>query len=324
MHLRPYQPGDEHALTQLFARVFAKPMSVAHWRWKLLHASTTPNVFLATDDANNAILQYAAIPARFLLDGTARDGMISVDTMTAPEHRKKGLLTHAGREVYDYWRTAGIELVLGIPNANWGSRDRYLGWRFLLRLRCWIRPLRPLAILLARARISLPALSAKPSRLEPLAHAGAELDELWHRRTASHPGRSSIIRDARWVRWRFLDAPGAPYSLFALRRGTALRGYGVLRVDGDLAFVPELVAEDRATRRELLTGLAIEARRQGALKIQMLAPESSELERDLWRSGFVVPRDRFDVKVVPLGEHATELLERGSEWDVMGSDFDFQ
>jgi hypothetical protein len=33
--VRPYRDGDERQLVGLFERVFGRPMSEAHWRWKL-------------------------------------------------------------------------------------------------------------------------------------------------------------------------------------------------------------------------------------------------------------------------------------------------
>src|SRR5262245_55554492 len=33
--MRPYHPGDERDLVVLFQRVFGRPITEAHWRWKL-------------------------------------------------------------------------------------------------------------------------------------------------------------------------------------------------------------------------------------------------------------------------------------------------
>ncbi len=307
----------------MFERVFGKPMTLEHWRWKLGNKGTD-NVFVATE-GSEIIFQYAGMPVRISAAERELDGMISVDTMTAPEHRKKGLLTRVGSEVYERWRASGVELVLGIPNDNWGSRDRQLGWRFLLQLRCWIRPLSPLKLLFGRfgglGRF-LPPLRYTRRRLNVITAVDERFDNLWSSWLARRPNCCSVVRNARWVRWRFFEAPGAPYTVFALERRGHLRGYGVLRVDGPIAFVPEIFAEDNAARRAILSGLATEARLRGAEKLQMLCPERSDLERDLWRCGFVFPRERFAVKLVPLSELATKMIDR--EWDVMGSDFDFQ
>ena len=52
--------------------------------------------------------------------------MVSVDTMTAPAFRRRGLLTEVAARAYEAWRDAGIAFVIGLPNQQWGSRARAL------------------------------------------------------------------------------------------------------------------------------------------------------------------------------------------------------
>ena len=72
---------------------FAHDAGLAHWRWKLRRSpSETANVWLAAVDGK-AVFHYGGIPLRFALDGPITTAMISVDAMTAPEFRRRGLLT---------------------------------------------------------------------------------------------------------------------------------------------------------------------------------------------------------------------------------------
>jgi hypothetical protein len=329
MMIRPYRRGDEPALVELFRTVFGKAMTVEHWRWKLRPAWTdTENVFVATVD-DRPIFQYAGIPVRVHTPDGLANAMVSVDTMTHPSFQRRGLLTSVGAEAYRHWKRGGVRFVYGVPNPNWGSRAFALGWRFLLYLRCWIRPLRPAALLARKLGLTLPRVDVGPHgrpALEPITKADARFDMLWARWIGRNPSCISIIRDARWVQWRFIEAPHHAYEVYALPRGNDIAGYAVLRIAEEerAGYVPELLSDDGASARTLLRGLASIARARGAEKLQVLCAEGSERERSFWRAGFVVPRDRITVQLVPLGEAASADSYRPLAWQVMGSDFDFQ
>ena len=138
--------------------------------------------------------------------------MVSVDTMTAPEFQRRGLLSEVGRTTYAHWRDGGVAFVLGLPNERWGSRTRALGWTELFPLQWLTRPLRP-ARLLAR-RTGLPEVTAldalwngiadrplavrgEPVSVRVLAHAEAALDRLWAACRGEH--RFSVVRDRAWL-----------------------------------------------------------------------------------------------------------------------------
>jgi hypothetical protein len=316
------------ALTALFRRVFGKEMSVDQYRWKLLwRAVDIENVFIV-EDLDRPIFQYAGIPVRVHGANGRGVAMVSVDTMGDPEFRRRGLLTRVGAEAYARWKQQGVRYVIGVPNPNWGSRAAALGWRFLLYLRCWIRPLSAATLLARRFGVHL-----KPNRtplpdhdLERITKADERFDRFWSRWNARKPRCISTVRDARWVQWRFLDAPEIQYEVYAARKGTEVSAYGVLRVDDvtRTAYVPELMMEDEASGRRLVRTIVLEARARGAEKLQVLAVEGSHRERFLWRMGFLFPRERVMVQVVPLAEARSIGLYRPLDWEVMGSDFDFQ
>ena len=124
-------------------------MTEHEWRWKLAPTSKVPNVWLATH-ADQPIFQYAAMPTRFEIGDRTHAVMVSVDTMTAPAFRRRGLLTEVASRAYEAWRNAGVAFVIGLPNQQWGSRAQALGWRELFPLQWLARPLRPASNLTVR------------------------------------------------------------------------------------------------------------------------------------------------------------------------------
>lgn len=342
--IRAYQLGDEAALVALFERVFGRSISVAHWRWKLKQLpSPVENVWLAVHDGT-PIFHYAGIPTRYRLPDREATAMVSVDTMTAPEFQRRGLLSRVGHHVYDTWRDAAIPFVIGLPNERWGSRASALGWEPLFPLQWLVRPLRPQAILARRAR--LPMLG----RLAPLGalwngfwdsrlrrdvtirtrrveRAGPEFDVLWGRCGAS--AQLSVVRDSAWVNWRYLDAPSQAYRILLAERAGQPIGYAAYRVEeirgGRAGVIAELfAAQDDSAGRRTLIGTAIDAlRAAGADSAATLAIPDTPLYRDLARAGFLRRRGAFSVQIVPLDPRLPmDLLRDPRNWIMAGGDFD--
>jgi hypothetical protein len=342
--IRPYRAGDERALTALFGRVFGRAISEERYRWKLRQPPTpVENVWLAVD-GDAPIFHYAGIPTRYRLPGGEALAMVSVDTMTAPEFQRRGLLSAVGRAVYDTWRAAGVAFVIGLPNERWGSRAGALGWEPLFDLQWLARPLRPEAILARRLR--LPALA----RLAPLGaawnalwrlrlrrdpavrvrlveRAGPEFDQLWERCGAD--AAASVVRDSAWVNWRYLDAPAFGYRVLLAERDGRPAGYAAYRVEAHAAGVAGFIAElfaaqaDRPARRTLIAETLAALRAAGADNAVTLAVPGSPLERDLRGAGFLYSRGAFGVQIVPLDPGLPlGVLRDPRSWNMAGGDFD--
>lgn len=341
--IRPYRFGDERALVGLFQKAFGHPTTEEHWRWKLkAQPSAVENVWLAMFD-DQPVFQYAGIPTRFWLSQTPASTMVSVDTMTAPEFRRRGLLTRVAGRVYAEWRDRGIAFVIGLPNEQWGSRAAALGWQALFPLQWLVRPLRPEAILARRLNVSLlreaTFLSAVWNRFlqgrvrrdprittEPIQHADDAFDEFWERSKAEW--MFSTVRDRAWVSWRFLSSPTRAYRLTLARRDGMPSGYcvhSVTRTQGRTSanlvelFVPRA---DYATRDTLLCELIENLLAAKAEVLFTLAVPGTPLFSWLRRAGFL-PYHAFSVQLVPLSAALPmAAMHDPNHWNLTGADFD--
>jgi hypothetical protein len=342
IEIRRYRSGDEHALTALFDAVFGRRMSEREWRWKLAPTPNPPNVWLATH-AERPIFQYAAIPTRFEIGGRASDVMVAVDAMTAPAFRRRGLLTNVVARAHEAWRDAGIAFVLGLPNEQWGSRTRALGWRELFPLQWLARPLRPEA-LIAR-RVSLPAMRnirmfgavwdrfanrnlARRADIEvtETVGAGPEFDVIWER--CRGDTAFSAVRDAAWIERRIMSSPTRNYQvLLAHQRNvpTASLTYSLNRSDGrTTAQLTEILAAegDAASRGALLLELLRRLREHDADLVYTLAVPGTPLFAWFRSAGFV-RGPSFGVQLVPLATDVPfERLRDARAWRLTGADFD--
>jgi hypothetical protein len=341
--VRPYHERDVPQLVALFTRVFGSDISAEHWRWKLTaNPSPACNVWLAVAEGK-PVFQYAGIAQRYQLGGSIAIGFVSVDTMTDPDFRRRGLLTQVATRAYESWRAADAAFVIGLPNQQWGSRAAALGWQELFPLRWLARPLAPEAYLARRLRMPwlarIPGLDAAwnkwfDRRLRPsaevevaeVARADAGFDELWQRLRSAFS--FSTVRDSAWVNWRFADSPSRRYQLLAARRAGRVVGYlAFRRVESGrrvTVHLAELVAEphDGAARASLLVALMARARADRAELLVTLAIPGTALDRELRRAGFFAGPE-FSVQAVPFaGSPPIEVLRQRERWFMTGADYD--
>jgi hypothetical protein len=341
--VRPYADGDEHALVALLGAPFNDAAGLAHWRWKLRHwPSTAANVWLATS-GGKAVFHYGGIPLRCSLAGTAATAMISVDAMTAPEFRRRGLLTHGAGRAFAEWHAHGIAFTLGLPNERWGSRTAAAGWQRLFPLRWLVQPLRPEVF--AARRLGMPwlrrvkilshlwrGLSRTRLGLDPqidfraVAQADGCFDSLWER--CKGDAVFSAVRDSAWVQWRFLSSPLRKHDVaVAYRHGVAV-GYRAIHVartqTKTSAFLAEILApdDDRGARDSLIADAIATAYDAGADVLAALAVPGTPVYSSLRGAGFL-RGPAFDVHVVRFAaELSMEQLRNPKNWRLSGAEFD--
>jgi hypothetical protein len=341
--VRAYEAGDEHGLVRLLGSRFGHDVAIEHWRWKLMHwPSNVANVWLAVANGK-AVFHYGGVPLRYRLNGSSGTAMISVDAMTAPEFRRRGLLTRGTRRAFAEWKARGIAFTLGLPNEQWGSRIAAAGWQSLFPLQWLVRPLRPEVF--AARRLGMPWLrrativsdlfgrllphrlrSDPQIELREIAQADSSLDLLWHR--CRSDAMFSVVRDSAWVQWRFFSSPTRKYRVVLARRGGDAAGYYASHVGTTSgrasALLAELVApeNDTAVQETLLAHAIASASAEGADMLATLAVRGGNFHKLLRRAGFF-RGPAFDVHIVPFAaDLSMEQLRNPRNWHLSGADFD--
>lgn len=344
--LRPAQPGDETVLVALFAAAYGHAISEPLYRWKLGGLPTpTPNVWVAWE-AGRPIFHYASVPTPYQTPDAPAILMTGADLMTAPDQRRRGLLTAYAPQIYEAWSQAGLPFTVGLPNERWGSRADYLGWQPLLPLAWLIFPLRPEALAARRLRLPFLARAAVVSRVwqrrwrrplpsgltvQAVDEADARFDLLWQ---TAHPRQGYCVqRDRRWVSWRFLSAPAAErrwrYRLLLACRGEQPVGYAAYRAQIEAGRVTGFLADlftdpaDEAARQALLVQALRLLYDLGAEKVAALAVPTTPLYGSLAQAGFRPALGAFTVKARPLAQALDlDALRCPAQWYLTGSDFD--
>jgi GNAT superfamily N-acetyltransferase len=342
--LRPYRAGDEGEIMRLFTHVFGRETSEAQWRWKFkTRRWTTENVWIGVHH-DRPICHFAAMPARMRVGGCDKDAAVVVDVMTAPDFRRRGLLTTVARSVMQAWAGAGVSFLYGLPNEQWGSRAAAIGLRPMVALRRFVLPLRPQQTL-AR-KLDAPGLARRgwidaawsrilDHRLGPnrdvstraVEAAGPEFDALWGDCAPAFP--ITMVRDREWVKWRYFDAPGLGYRVLLAERDGRPAGFAAYRLARTDARVDGLITEifarpdDAQAWSALLIHAVRAARDAGAENVFALEVPGSPGHHALRRAAFVPARWEFTVQAAPVaGDVAMDALKRAGHWHLSGSDFD--
>lgn len=87
--------------------------------------------FVAVDENQQVGGYYGVFPCRINYEGQELTVGQSGDTMTAPNHRKKGLFTNLANETYALCERIDLAFVFGFPNENsLPGFERKLNWKF--------------------------------------------------------------------------------------------------------------------------------------------------------------------------------------------------
>lgn len=335
--------GDEAAFVALFEAAYGRPITEEYWRWKLdTQPSPVENIGLAVSADDRPVFHIGGIPCRFQIGGQLATVMVAVDAMTAPQFRRRGLLTTVGRKTFERWRMAGIAMALGLPNEQYNKS--VLGWQTLFPFRWLLRPLRPEALLARRLGVPLlgnarflrslwnglwhrPWCRSGGIAIRELEGAGRELDLLWER--CREGIALSMVRDRSWVAWRYFAAPHVQYRVLMAWRGGEPAGYAAycIRGSGDRRWgmIPEVFAapRDAPVVRALIDEVVRRLRAADVDGVATLALPGTWLYRAFRRAGFLFSWGAFSVECVPFAPSLRlDQLRDRERWYLAGGDFD--
>ncbi|HEY5917995.1 MAG TPA: GNAT family N-acetyltransferase [Chryseolinea sp.] len=120
-------------LIPLYKEVFHEKVSHKFLLKKYDTRSVGPEYigFIAYSHNDIAVAFYGVIPCFFQLNGKKVVAAQSADTMTHPDHRKKGLFQNLALKTYALAAEQGIKFVFGFPNQDSFPGFMKLNWQFL-------------------------------------------------------------------------------------------------------------------------------------------------------------------------------------------------
>jgi hypothetical protein len=220
-------PDQAEAMRALFAEVFGHEMSAAHWHWKYADGH---GVGVGLLREGRMVAHYGGVPRRVLFRGRPELACQVCDVMVARSANaalvRKGPLYRVAARFLDAEVGFGRPhlLAFGFPSARhhavaerlglYGQLDRFvsLSWP-------------------AAAQPGGPRPSVQPIGRAGRGFDAAEtrvVDRLWRAMAAALPEAIVGVRDAAWLRHRYLMHPGWRYELLLVRHGWLRRPLGVV------------------------------------------------------------------------------------------------
>jgi hypothetical protein len=228
---RAYREGDEAAILDLFARAFPHaPRRIEHFEWKYRrNPFGNARISLTFDCDPSLVAHYAGYAVPFRAFGPDVLAHQIGDTMTdvAIRHVGRGPTSILGRTALHFYEN----FCEGQVAFNYGFNVANIH-KFSLR---FLRADRVEAVTFRVAKKPAP-MSRWHRRLggyqlEIVRDVDAEWDAFFARVADDY--RFLVRRDARYVRWRYLDAPDTHYSLVTIRKWRRLVGWIAFRVEND-------------------------------------------------------------------------------------------
>jgi hypothetical protein len=333
----------DEEMFRLYAEVFGEPALLASrrryaWQYERnpANAETGPVSWMA-HDGEQCLGQMNTMRVALWFGGREIRASWGNDYFVRKDAQGRGL----GILICDAWSdNEDAALALGLTPSSYPLFKK-LGFVDVGPIPFYQKVLSPLGV--ARRRLGLllgtlaaPALAAwlrlrfgpEPAppvgiAVRPTTGFTDEYDRLWERARVSYA--MCARRDARYLRWKYLEGPKA-YALWEARRAGELVGYAVGREDEyrglRLGWVVDVFTDtrDRETKDALIATLLASFRAHGVARAQAYSM-NAPLAADLARFGFFPGASAVQFCVKARVE-ANGAFERQGDWNLMFGDGD--
>ncbi|MCZ6774722.1 MAG: GNAT family N-acetyltransferase [Proteobacteria bacterium] len=205
-----------------------------HWRFFGGPYGICPSI-LAMDEDRAAAL-YTVWPVKLKLGNDILLGGQSMDTMTHPDYRGRGLFVKLAGACYELCAARGYAALYGFPNSNsYPGFIRRLNWDHTGDIVHWVRPIRPsnykslpkaFGPFADFAASVLPRGSIKNTEIsigKPDPAAMQTLMDRWN----DENDTCRIHRESCWLEWRYAPEAQMDYEWVCAYRNGSLVGMGV-------------------------------------------------------------------------------------------------
>jgi len=272
-------------LVGLMEAAFGSAPGPDYFDWKYAQNPFGQMVGFEALDGSTPVAFYCVIPQVFSIGGDPVGVFQSVDTMTDPGYRGRGLFVQLATLTYDeVSRIDPGRTLIGIAGeSSLPGFVRRLGWRHIHDIRLYFAE---------RRLVSLRRLGSRTRRIQAgLASEVAQLgDYLDHRRRIT--GQIGLHLSPEFLGWRVLRHPEIDYRIALLRDRDAVLGFCIYSLDDKGRCLLSLVdlPEQRLDHQHLGELLRFVFQETGARLVYTWEPTSISLRRAYRRLGFLSNR----------------------------------
>lgn len=335
IEVRPYREGDEESVLELFNAVFAegdpnyRDRSVDHWRWEFLRNPAGNQVVLGIEPPSSehprgrAIAQYACLPAVVNLRGERVMCGQGIDSVVHPDYRRglkrEGAFLKVAKYYFEHYGIPSVNAFgYGLPNQK--------AYRVGVRMLNYVPIAAPLPTiarnLFDKSDDSEIGHDAAPGRVVEVSRFDGSADALWNRIEAGFP--MAIVRDARYLNWRYADCPSVRYRSFAIVNDDgSWRAAFVVRENWTgppILALCELICahDDFAALARILTESVAFARRSGQQRVETWIPDSHPFFTAALGRGFLTENSPFNLCIKIYRPEITPEWAKANWWYTIG------
>lgn len=356
MRLEQFKPGEED-LSELVALAQveygdSEMTNPDYLEWQYVNNPAGAAVIVVSRDEGGQLAgQYVVIPMRFLFRGEVLKGSLSLNTLTHPEYRGRGLFTQMAKETYRICAELGLSITLGFPNPNsYPGFVRKLEFQHVGNAEVLFRLLRPLKLLrhlpfirrarkYEKSRLSKPNVITAPLEIDGFTVSCLDFDsdaaayDLFARKAMGQ--RTGVWKDAAYCQWRFMAIPTRTYHAFKIEREARILASCVVhprRVYGlEGVFLVDFKAEISETgdnaARVLVDQILRLYKRRGCVIAGIMVGGTSPEHRLARQAGFRRIPERLLPHEAPViirrnGKSVDEGILNYDDWSFSFSDYD--
>lgn len=315
--IRPYQPGDEESLLRGHNQIFPE-RGMAHWQWKFRDNPTGQvHTMVAHHEQDGIVGAYVTLPAFAKVEDDIRIIGQCVDLWVLPQHRRfgprPGLFCNLALAHYEQWGGKGEtnnSFHYGWPIATWRIGQKYLRYEIIRDWDVLFREMVPGGF---PQRATSDALEVR--KVERFDEA---VDGLWAE--FAKTTKLSIVRDRKYLNWRYADAHDVDYELYECREraADALRGVAIVSrrdfVQDNLCFLVDWLvpADDEDATIALVAKAEERASALGTNALATLFQHRDPRFLQFQKLGFLVYGTTYFQVVIPFDRHDAEFYKE--EW----------
>jgi len=249
---RIYKQGDEQNIYDLAKAVWGeqvpeKEQWIKGWKWMFTDNPAGNSIIWLAEHDGKLIGEYPLVMADMKIGNKIVKAAQIADTMTHPEYRRQGIAFTLGREALSQLRRQGAYLAFGFPTAEAYPLHIKSGYLDICAVQTLFKPLnlrnlleeylthnKPLiGSLSAVAKLALKTIfrAQKPPKVEGLTitqllQFDDRFNDFW--KLISNDYNISIVRDKRYLNWRYMNMPNAKYTVYVAEKDNEVCGYIVL------------------------------------------------------------------------------------------------
>lgn len=221
MNIRSYTTGDEKQIWELDRKLEAHPWNrraLNNWYWKYTENNPSGRSFIWLMEKDESIIaHFAAVPYRLKVFDEELTVTHSIGALVEQKYQNLGLLKFVGDKLFEQLKGEDIYFTYGFPNKRaYNLHKSFMGYSDLIFFDTWEIKQIP------QENVSQQLFFRKIDKFED------DVDALWRRCAKDY--KIAVVRDKKYLNWRYLQRPDCEYFPFGVYQENVLKGYIVLKL----------------------------------------------------------------------------------------------